>query len=49
MKIKLAIAALCVAAGGCAGTPRWDTAVFPQQPVYDGTSVPTQVASEQKK
>jgi len=47
--MKLALAAVCVVVSGCAGTPRWDTSQFPHQPIYDGTSEPTQVAQEQKK
>ena len=49
MKIKLALAALCVVASGCAGTPRWDEAAFPQQVYYDGSSAPVQAAAQQSK
>ena len=49
MKIKLALAALCVVASGCAGTGRWDEAAFPQQIYYDGTSAPVQAAATQPK
>jgi hypothetical protein len=54
MKTKTAlgvIAATLVAA--CTSTPRWDTSVFPQQPVYaegplSDTPVATTVAEGQK-
>jgi hypothetical protein len=50
MNKKLAWAALfAVLASGCSSTPRWDSAVFPNQVYYDGSSVPAQVAAEQKK
>ena len=46
MKSKLALAAFCVAlVSGCAGTPQWDTAAFPHQPIYDGTTSPPQQAA----
>ena len=45
MNAKLALCFIVAAlACGCAGTPRWDTSVFPQQPVY-GSDAPTPVAA----
>jgi hypothetical protein len=50
MKIQLALAALCAAcACGCAGTPRWDTSVFPNQVVYDAAGTQPAQASAPAK
>jgi hypothetical protein len=50
MTNKLIWAALCLAlASGCAGTPRWDDTVFPNQVYYDMGDVPSKTVAEQKK
>jgi hypothetical protein len=47
MKSGMALAAICAAlAAGCSSTPRWDTAVFPNQPVYDGAGSPPSPVAE---
>lgn len=47
MKTRLALsfAALAVVSG-CAGTPTWDTSVFPEQVVYGGPAPVTPVAAK---
>ena len=46
MKTRLAAIALALALGGCAGTPTWDTSVFPEQVVYGGSAAPTAAAAK---
>jgi type IV pilus biogenesis protein CpaD/CtpE len=51
MNAKVALSAVAAALlAGCAGTPTWDTTVFPEQPVYNasplaGTAVDASVVN----
>lgn len=50
MRVKLTLSLLCLAfASGCAGTPQWDTSVFPHELVYDGSSPATTADAKSTK
>jgi hypothetical protein len=50
MNVKLALKLLAVAlVSGCAGTPTWDTSVFPPQVVYDAPASPAPIAAAAAK
>ena len=49
MNAKLGLAAFITSlTAGCAGSPTYDTSVFPPQIVYSGQSAPAPVTAEAK-